>query len=178
MTEAYEEIVKQWQARPATTAAELEQRLGGFPVLFAYHSGKIENDAVSLRHIRSIFAAGRVEGYAGTPQTLAEMYNQKMCHAFLTSKLIAREPLTVALVKEIHAVLTAGTYDEHRYIEKGERPGSFKENDYVVDADVGTRPEEVGRDNRPACGGGRAFRTAGHPRRHAAQNRGLPPLPP
>lgn len=143
MTETYEQVIAQWQEHPITTAAELEQRLGSFPALFAYHSGKIENAAVSLRHIRSIFTAGRVEGYTGTPQTLFEMYNPKLCHAFLLPKIIAQEPLTVALVKEMHAILTAGTYNERRYSENGERPGTFKKHDYVVGADVGTAPEEV-----------------------------------
>ena len=36
------------------------------------------------------------------------------------------------MVKEIHKVLTSGTYDERRYIENEERPGEFKKHDYVT----------------------------------------------
>lgn len=139
----YKQIIEQWQNRHITTTAELEQQLGGFPILFAYHSGKIENDAIRLKHIRSIFAEGRVSDYTGTPETLFEHYNPRLCHRFLLPRIITQEPLTAEHVKEIHTILTAGTYDEHYYIENGERPGSYKRRNYVVGADVGVRPEAV-----------------------------------
>ena len=31
--------------------------------------------------------------------------------------ILKKEPLSIELVKEIHEVLTSGTYDERRYIE-------------------------------------------------------------
>ncbi|MDR1960812.1 MAG: Fic family protein, partial [Gracilibacteraceae bacterium] len=43
--------------------------------------------------------------------------------------------------------LTGGTYDEHRYIERGERPGAFKKHDYVTGiAEVGSLAEDVEND--------------------------------
>lgn len=63
---------------------------------------------------------------------------------FLLPRIAAREPLSVALLKEIHAILTAGTYDETCYIARGERPGEFKKHDYVTGIyEVGFPPEEV-----------------------------------
>ena len=40
--------------------------------------------------------------------------------------------------------MTAGTYDEHRFIERGERPGEFKKHDCVTGIiEVGYLPEKV-----------------------------------
>jgi hypothetical protein len=52
-----------------------------------------------------------------------------MCYELLKAKIVKKEPLSVGLVKEIHRVLTEGTYDERRYIENEERPGEFKKHD-------------------------------------------------
>lgn len=39
---------------------------------------------------------------------------------------------------------TEGTYDEYRYVERGERPGEFKKHDYVTGVnEVGSQPDEV-----------------------------------
>ena len=55
-----------------------------------------------------------------------------------------REPISVGLIKEVHAILTSGTFDERRYVDKGERPGEFKKHDYVTGIhEVGYAPEEV-----------------------------------
>jgi Fic family protein len=62
----------------------------------------------------------------------------------LKPKLAEKEPLSIALIKEIHGILTSGTYDERRYVEQGERPGEFKKHDYVTGAaEVGSLPEDV-----------------------------------
>lgn len=42
------------------------------------------------------------------------------------SKIAAKEPLSIELVKLVHLPLTAGTYDEQRFIENEERPGEVK----------------------------------------------------
>jgi len=48
------------------------------------------------------------------------------------------------LVLEIHGILTGGTYDERRFIERGERPGTFKKHDYVTGREeVGSTQEDV-----------------------------------
>jgi len=90
----------------------LTQHLDSFRILFAYHSGKIENDAIDYNDTHEIFNNDKVSSFSGNPRTIFEQQNQKTCYDFLVPKIIAKEPLTVDIVKEIHAILTAGTYDD------------------------------------------------------------------
>ena len=140
----YDQIVKNWQSRKVRTAAELELRLGSFPILFAYHSGKIENDEIRYSHTREVFERGTMADYTGSTRTLREQQNQKICHALLLGKIVAREPLSIDLIRTVHRALTEGTYDTRRYAVQGERPGAFKKHDYVTGIrEVGSPPEEV-----------------------------------
>ncbi len=71
-------------------------------------------------------------GYTGDPRALFELQNQKVCFDFLKSRIIEKEPLSISLILEIHRILTAGVYDERRYLINDERPGAFKKYDYVL----------------------------------------------
>lgn len=140
----YDQAVKKWQAWKVQTTADLALRLADFSVLFAYHSGKIENDEISYQDTREIFENGKAAGYTGSTRTLLEQQNQKTCHALLQSKIVAREPLSLHLIRTVHRVLTEGTYDERRYAVNGERPGEFKKHDYVTGInEAGSPPDEV-----------------------------------
>ena len=140
----YQQAVKIWQDWNIRTVADLELHLESFRVLFAYHSGKIENDAITYSDTREVFENGRVSGFNGSPRTLFEVHNQKVCYEFLKEKIIQREPITTSLLLEVHRTLTSGTFDEHRYIDNGERPGQFKRHDYVTGIhEVGAFPEDV-----------------------------------
>ena len=143
----YEKIVKLWRKWNVRTESDIDQRLHNFRILFAYNSGKIENDDVDYHDTREIFENGKVSAYTGNPRALFETHNQKLCYEFLKPKLAAKEPLSVELIKNVHEVITSGTYDERRYIEKGERPGKFKKHDYVAGrSEVGSPPENVEQD--------------------------------
>jgi len=143
----YKEIVTMWEGFDVKSQTDLEQRLDHFKVLFAYHSGKIENDEINYHDTREVFEHGRVSRYQGNPRTLFEQQNQKVCYEFLLPHFEARTPLTINFIKEIHRVLTEGTYDEQRYIKNDERPGQFKIADYVTGFhEVGTPPEYVVED--------------------------------
>ena len=143
----YDEVVKLWQYWCVKSEADIDRRLENFRILFAYNSGKIENDAITYTDTREIFENGRVLNYTGVPRTLFELSNQKICYDYLKPKLALKEPITIALIKEVHSVLTGGTYDERRYIEQGERPGEFKKHDYIIGrAEVGSLPEDVEND--------------------------------
>jgi len=136
-----------WKGFAIETAASLQQHLDSFRVLFAYHSGKIENDAVTYNDTREIFHNDKVSSFTGNIRTLFEQQNQKTCYEFLVPKILEKEPVTIGLAKETHAILTAGTYDERRYIEKGERPGEFKKHEYGTGIlEVGSSPGEVAQD--------------------------------
>lgn len=126
----YEEICKDWKI--PESIAELELRLDNYSVLFAYHSGKIENDAITYHDTREIFENGKVVNYTGDLRTLFEIRNQKICYDYLKEKLIRKEPLTPEFIKNVHRLLMANCYDERRYKELGERPGEFKKHDYEV----------------------------------------------
>ena len=140
----YERITKLWRGCCVASAADINMRLENFRILFAYNSGKIENGDISYDDTREIFENGRVLNFSGSPRALFELSNQKMCYELLLPRLALSEPVTIELVKDVHAVLTGGTYDERRYVELGERPGEFKRHDYVVGlSDVGSFPEDV-----------------------------------
>lgn len=143
----YENVLELWRKYHVRTEADIDLRLDNFRILFAYNSGKIENDAITYNDTREIFENGQVLNYSGDPRTIFELENQKLCYEFLKPKLAAREPLTIELIKSVHAVLTGGTYDERRYVTQGERPGEFKKHDYVTGrAEVGSPPEDVEKD--------------------------------
>lgn len=143
----YEDILSLWQKYNVKTESDIDLRLDNFRILFAYNSGKIENDAVTYHDTREIFENGRVLNFSGNPRTLFELQNQRLCYEFLKPKLAEREPLTVELIKNVHAVLTGGTYDERRYITNDEHPGEFKKHDYVTGrAEVGSPSLYVEKD--------------------------------
>lgn len=140
----YEKSVALWRKWQVKTEADIDRYLDSFRILFAYNSGKIENSDITYNDTHEVFENGRVLNYSGHPRTLFELSNQKMCYEFLKPKLAAKEPLSIALIKETHAVLTGGTYDERRFVEQGERPGEFKKHDYVTGIEeVGSLPEDV-----------------------------------
>jgi Fic family protein len=140
----YRDIVDMWQGWRVESAGDIDHRLENFRILFAYNSGKIENPEITYGDTREIFENGRVLNFSGSLRSLFELGNQKLCYEFLKPKIAVREPLSIPLILETHAILTAGTYDETRYIARGERPGQFKIHDYVTGrAEVGSPPKNV-----------------------------------
>lgn len=145
--EQYNQAVKLWQSYKIASTFDLDKYLDSFRILFAFHSGKIENEEITYYDTREIFENGRVVNYTGNPRAILEQQNQKLCYEVLKEKIIKREPLSIELVKEIHKILTGGTYDERRYIANGERPGEFKKHDYVTGIhEVGSTAENVEKD--------------------------------
>ena len=118
-----------------------------FRILFAYNSGKIENEAIKYYDTREIFENGKIISFTGDIRTIFELQNQKDCYEFLKYKIIEREKLSVDLVKKVHYELTKNTYDERRYTENAELPGEFKKHSYIVGInEVGSDSEEVESD--------------------------------
>lgn len=145
--EQYNQTVELWQSYEISSVTDLDKYLDSFRILFAFHSGKIENEEITYHDTREIFENGRVVNYTGSPRALFEQQNQKLCYEVLKEKIIQKELLSIELVREIHKVLTSGTYDEHRYIANGERPGEFKKHDYVTGIhEVGSAAENVEKD--------------------------------
>ena len=125
----------------------MDKHLDSFRVLFAFNSGKIENEEITYHDTREIFENGRVVNYTGSPRAVFEQQNQKLCYEVLKEKIVKKEPLSVELVKEIHKILTSGTCDERRYIANDERSGEFKKHDYVTGIhEVGSAAENIEKD--------------------------------
>lgn len=142
--ERYRRAVEMWQSYKITTATDLDKYLDSFRILFAFHSGKIENEEITYHNTREIFENGRIVNYTGSPRALFEQQNQKLCYEVLKEKVVKKAHLSIELVKEIHKILTGGTYDERRYIANEERPGEFKKHDYVTGVhEVGSAVENV-----------------------------------
>lgn len=140
----YEQVVTLWQSYNIVSIADLDKYLDSFRILFAFHSGRIENEEITYHDTREIFENGKVSNYTGSPLALFEQQNQKLIYEILKEKIIRKEPLSIELTKEIHKVLTGGTYDERRYIVNEERPGEFKKHDYVTGIhEVGSAAENV-----------------------------------
>ena len=145
--EQYQEVVDLWRSYSVESPADLDKYLDSFRILFAYNSGRIENDDITYHDTREIFENGKISNFSGDPRALFEQQNQKMCYEFLKDKIIKKEPLSAELVRETHRALTMGTYEERRYIDKGERPGEYKMHDYVTGIhEVGSAAEEVEAD--------------------------------
>ena len=138
----YEDILAWWKKEDTATKEDIYTVLDNFKVLFAYHSGNIENETITLHDTREIFENGNVVNYTGDLRTLFEIKNQKDCFEYLVDKIVKKEPLSLALILELHKQLMKGCYDETRYA-KGERPGKWKKHDYVTGDGIGTSPEDV-----------------------------------
>lgn len=126
---------------------DFEKEFYDFKILFAYHSGKIENEKITYHNTRDIFDSGRVVSYTGDLKTLYEIENQKQCYEFLKPYILEKKAMDLDFIKKIHYKLTKGTYDEYRYHVNQERPGEFKKHDYVTGKnEVGSYPEDVEQD--------------------------------
>lgn len=138
----YKAVVDMWKQKEIKDVTDLETALSNFRIIFAYHSGVIENPEITYHTTREIFENGKVVNFTGDVRTVFEIKNQKNCYDWLKNKIIEKALITPELIREIHRQLTDGTYDERRY-SRGERPGEYKKHDYVVGNDQGALPEEV-----------------------------------
>ncbi|MDO4537400.1 MAG: Fic family protein [Coriobacteriales bacterium] len=143
LNKTYKGIVAWWQDLGIATREDLSEALVDYRVRFAYHTGTIENPALTYHDTRDVFEDGRVRSFSGDPRTLFEIQNLKSCHELILDSFASKRQLDEELLLETHQTLTQGTYDERRW-RLGERPGTYKVRDYVVGAgDVGAPPEEV-----------------------------------
>lgn len=94
----YEQAIVLWRGYGIQTAADLDRCLGSFRILFAYHSGRIENEEITYHDTRDIFEKGRVHHFTGNPRTLFEQQNQNssLCRRQRTHGSDAAEPFSDA----------------------------------------------------------------------------------
>lgn len=142
MTE-YEKAVTLWQHKNITTDAELAEALNGHSIAFAYHSGRIENEKITYHDTREIFEHDGVTSYTGDLRTLFEIRNAKEANELLLTSFHEKRAFDEAFIKELHLLLTQNTYDTRRW-QLGERPGEYKQHDYVTGKEeIGAAPEDV-----------------------------------
>ncbi len=143
----YNEVIQYWKSLNIQTENDLRNALDSYRILFAYHSGIIENNQITYHDVREIFENGKIINFTGELKTLFEISNQKDCYEYLTKRIIKKEPITEKLIKKIHEILTKGTYDEKRFVINHERPGEYKKHDYIIGRnEVGSKVENVGED--------------------------------
>lgn len=70
--EKYRKVLKLWQSYQINLAEDLDKYLDSFRILFAYHSGKIENDEINYYDTREIFESGKVINFSGSPRAIFE----------------------------------------------------------------------------------------------------------
>jgi len=138
----FESIISEWQCRQKDTIADYRVLLDNFRIVFAYNSGRIENEKITMHDTREIFENGKVINYTGDLRTLFEIKNQKDCFEFILTCIVEKKEISLDLIRDFHRRLMTGCYDETRY-QKGERPGCFKLHDYVTGDGIGAAPEEV-----------------------------------
>ncbi|MBP3261738.1 Fic family protein [Pseudobutyrivibrio sp.] len=139
----YEDILVKWKDAKGETMDDLLSLLESYQIIYAYNSGKIENDSITYHDTREIFDKDGVVSYTGDLRTLYEMQNSKDAWKYLLEALQQKMPLNEELLKRFQKLLTKNTYDERRWIT-GERPGEYKKKDYVTgEKEVGTLPEWV-----------------------------------
>lgn len=138
---AYSALVSQWQSLSAEKRTQL---LEEFSITYAYNSGKIENNLITFHDTQEIYEHGRVVSFTGDVRTLFEISNLKESWEWLLANATTNIQLSENLLLSAHELLCRGTYDESRW-EKGERPGTYKINDYAIgiDQSVGYTPENV-----------------------------------
>lgn len=139
---SFDTIISEWQSKDKSTVADYRVLLDNFRIVFAYNSGRIENENITMHDTREIFENGKVINYTGDLRTLFEIKNQKDCFEFFLTCVAENREITLDLICELHRRLMAGCYDEIRY-QKGERPGCFKLHDYVTGDGIGAAPEDV-----------------------------------
>ncbi len=137
--DAYRLLCKRWQA---SDFCDRELALDRFKVLYSFNSGNIENSEITYHDTAEVFDKGGLSNFTGSVRTVFEIGNLKHSWEWLGKAAFEAGGLDVPMLLDAHRVLTAGTYDDARW-EKGERPGTFKVNDYRVAGDVGLEPDEV-----------------------------------
>lgn len=128
LKESYRQLVATWDAIvPERKDALVDEFLLGY----AFNSGHIENDLITLHDTREVFENGRVVSFTGDIRTLFEIQNLKTSWEWGRAQAVPGLLFDEATALQAHLLLTQGTYDERRW-NRGERPGSYKLGEYVV----------------------------------------------
>ena len=131
--QSYLTLVDRWQSMGADDRSVL---LDSFAVDFAFNSGSLENDQITLHDTREVFDRNGVSSFTGDVRTLFEIANLKAMWSWTVENLPSGFAYNTEELLFCHETLTHGTYDNRRW-SLGERPGKFKHHMYEVADGVG-----------------------------------------
>jgi len=138
------ELVKQlWQQKNLTSVDALKNELMEFHMLCAYYSNKIDNDKTTYRTLSDIFEYGKVSKYSGKVYIVQEQQNQRTYLDYVLPKIVEKQPISPALIKETQLLLLQGTYSTVKLINNQEFPGYYRKNDYDFAGQVGEEPCDI-----------------------------------
>ena len=139
----YNEIVSKWKNKKIINSAALDVTVGDLVTEYAYHTTRMEVPSVTRNDTREVLSNGSVTNYTGAVRDLMSIQNAKYGWDYLLYCFDENAKIDEALVKEVHRILTGGTYDDKKYIE-GERPGHYKKADFVTGKyEIGALAEDV-----------------------------------
>ena len=101
----YEDILVKWSDAKGDTFEDLLVLLESYQIIYAYNSGKIENDNITYHDTREIFDKDGVVSYTGDLRTLYEMQNSKDAWKYLLEALKQSLPLDEELLKRFQKLL-------------------------------------------------------------------------
>lgn len=136
---SYQTLSARWRALEECDRALL---VDSFAVDFAFHSGGLENDQITLHDTREVFDRDGVSSFTGDVRTIFEIANLKAMWSWTVETLPSGFSFSTEELLFCHKTLTHGTYDKRRW-SLGERPGEFKRHMYEVADGVGALPEET-----------------------------------
>ena len=139
ISRAYHALATRWRLLDESTRTQMTD---SFPIDFAYHSGGLENERITLSDTREIFEHDWAMSFTGDTRTLKEIENLKAMRSWTTGTLSSGFSFSLEELHFCHKTITYGTYDERRW-SLGERPGQFKHHRYEVADGVGDAPEDV-----------------------------------
>lgn len=140
LKERYDALVARWVALPEERREAL---LAEFVADYVYNSEKIENESLTYATVREIVEKDAVSGFTGDVQMLVETRNLRLSWDLARERLAEDPCLSEELICQAQGLVTMGTYSE-RLLRAGERPGTFKLDNYVGGpASVGIPAVEV-----------------------------------
>ena len=86
------DIATRWREKKLNNLNDLDIVLNDYKVLFAFHSNRIEGNALSIHQTREIFENGKLINFTGDTREIFEAQNQKYAYEFLKLPIIKTHP--------------------------------------------------------------------------------------
>ncbi len=139
LTTRYEFLVQKWKA---LSEEEKKHFIDYWGMPYTYHSLKIDDERVRGIDVRDAWD-GVIYSRSVKSNLTAKIIAGCKAYKFFEEFFGKNSPLDIDFIKNIHLLLTAGTYDA-QLLAQGERPGTFKTDFYIIDPyDTGAAPQEV-----------------------------------